>query len=252
VPPEAPVRRVFTKHYADTHRAHAAAAHHHWLTRLGAPTPRLLAVQDRRVDLEHITGHHVRPDDVPAVAELLGRLHAAAHATTSSLSTMDGALVLDGGHAVPGFVAGRIAAISRRLASGGVPDPRFTEDEAKRLLHAAADQPAAFYKDTNVRNVLITARGPVLIDFDDLTLAPFGYDLAKLLLTTAMTYGHLPTALIGTALAIYNRTTVGFAGTRVQCSLTELFVWIEIHHILTSPYFGRNGYYHSWHTLRQS
>lgn len=34
-------------------------------------------------------------------------------------------------------------------------------------------------------------RGPVVVDFDALMLAPVGDDLAKLLVTTAMTYGHL-------------------------------------------------------------
>jgi len=247
--PETPAHRVFTKHYADPHRAGAAAAHHRWLTGLGAPTPRLLAVRGRRVDFEHITGHHVRPDDVPAVAELLGQLHAAAYRITSYMSTMDDR-VLDGRHVIPGFVACRTATIRRRLAAGSVPDPRFTGDEAEQLLQAAADQPAAFYKDTNARNVLITTDGPVLIDFDDLTLAPFGYDLAKLLLTAAMTYGPLSDGLIGTALDTYNRKATGIAGAEAQCSLPELVAWIETHHILTSPYVGRHGYNRSWHTLR--
>ena len=40
-----------------------------------------------------------------------------------------------------------------------------------------------------MRNVLVTPSGPALVDFDDLTLAPFGYDLAKLVVSTAMTFG---------------------------------------------------------------
>jgi len=52
---------------------------------------------------------------------------------------------------------------------------------------------------------LITPDGlPVTIDFDDLTLAPFGYDLAKLVVTLAMTYGELPGEQIAAALFAYN------------------------------------------------
>jgi hypothetical protein len=250
MPPDAPVCRVFSKDYADPSRARAAAAHQRWLTGLGAPTPRLLTVHGARIDFEHITGHHARPDDVVVVADLLGQLHAAAHHTILQTSTMDAVLVLDNGHNIPGFAAGRITTVRRRLATGSVPDPRLTGDESEELLRAASDQPAAFYKDTNVRNVLITPAGPVLVDFDDLTLAPFGYDLAKLLLTTAMTYGRVPAALIGESLAAYNRAATAIIGTHAQCGQSELAAWIEIHHILTSPYLGRNGYHHSWHTLR--
>jgi hypothetical protein len=46
------------------------------------------------------------------------------------------------------------------------------------ILTTAVSRPVAFYKDTNPRNILITAAGQ-LITVDDLTLAPFGYDLAK-------------------------------------------------------------------------
>jgi hypothetical protein len=250
MPADSAVRPAFSKHYADPSRSRAAAARYRWLTRLGAPTPRLLTAQDARLDFEHITGHHAGPDDVPAVAALLGRLHAAAHCTSLRASIMDATVLLDDGHAIPGFAVGRTVAIRKRLATGCVPDPRFTGDQAERLIHGAAGQLAAFYKDTNLRNVLVTTGGPILVDFDDLTLAPFGYDLAKLLLTIAMTYGQLPAALIGEALAAYNRAATETSGTQIQCSLPELTDWIEIHHILTSPYLGHNGYHHSWHTLR--
>jgi hypothetical protein len=41
---------------------------------------------------------------------------------------------------------------------------------------------------------------PVTIDFDDLTLVPFCYDLAKLIVTLAMTHGPIPCATITEAL----------------------------------------------------
>ena len=46
----------------------------------------------------------------------------------------------------------------------------------------------------------MTATGPAIVDFDDLTLAPFGYDLAKLVVSTAMTHGPLPAEAITAAL----------------------------------------------------
>ena len=64
---------------------------------------------------------------------------------------------------------------------GTVLGARLTGFARAQRLIVAADGPAAFYKDANPRNFLITPAGhPVTIDFDDLTLAPFGYDLAKL------------------------------------------------------------------------
>jgi Ser/Thr protein kinase RdoA (MazF antagonist) len=96
----------------------------------------------------------------------------------------------------------------------------------------------------------LTTTGPVTIDFDDLTLAPFGYDLAKLTVTLAMTNGPLPAWQITAALDAYN--TAAAAGCPQAAAVTweQLMTWAEIHHILTSRYKDRSGYQHSWHDLR--
>jgi hypothetical protein len=248
--PDQPMRLpVFSKHYAESHRARAAAAHHTWLDRLGAPTPRLLALNGTQIDLEYIHGRHAGPHDIPIVAALLGRIHATAHRTALRTAAMNEAVPIKEGHTIEGFAAVRAAAIRRRLAAG-VPGPRLDPDEAETLLLSAEGQPPTFYKDTNIRNVLISATGPILVDFDDLTLAPFGYDLAKLLITTAMTYGSLPCSLIRSSLTAYNRAIRQHPGSPPACALPDLLGWIEVHHILTSPYLGRNGYRYSWHTVR--
>lgn len=248
--PDHPTRPlVFSKHYTDPHRARAAAAHHTWLDRLGAPTPSLLAINGTQIDLEYIHGRHAAPDDIPTIAALLGRIHGTAHRTTLRAAAMNDAVQLGAGQTIEGFAAVRTAAIRRRLAAG-VPGPRLNPDEAEAVLNGVEGQPPVFYKDTNIRNVLISATGPVFIDFDDLTLAPFGYDLAKLLLTTAMTYGRLPAGLIRRSLAAYNRGVHQQPKSPPACVLPDLIMWIEVHHILTSPYLGRHGYQHSWHTLR--
>jgi hypothetical protein len=240
---------VFSKHYTEHHRARAAAAHHTWLDQLGVPTPRLLAMRGTQIDLEYVHGRHAAPHDTLTVAALLGRIHGTAHRATLRTAVMNSAVPLGNGQSIEGFAAVRTAAIRSRLAAG-VPDPRLDLDEAEALLNGTEGQPPAIYKDTNVRNVLITTAGPVLIDFDDLTLAPFGYDLAKLLITTAMTYGHLPLGLIQRSLTAYNRTVCQQPGSPPACTLPDLIMWIEVHHILTSVYLGRHGYRHSWHTLR--
>ncbi|WP_218022372.1 hypothetical protein, partial [Nocardia amamiensis] len=86
-----------------------------------------------------------------------------------------------------------------------------------------------------------------IIDFDDLTLAPFGYDLAKLIVSTAMTHGRIASSVVEEALAIYNHHT---APNRASCSLAQLRHYSEIHHQLTKPYLHRNGYRHSWDDMR--
>lgn len=71
---------------------------------------------------------------------------------------------------------------------------------------------------------------------DDLTLAPFGYDLAKLIVTTAMTHGPIPPRGIAAALIAYNRPLT--AGQR--CPAQRLVGFCEAHHLLTGlPRPGR-------------
>jgi hypothetical protein len=83
---------------------------------------------------------------------------------------------------------------------------RHAETRDLPRLAALLGEPAAFYKDSNPRNFLITGDGTIFaVDTDDLTLAPFGYDLAKLIATLTMTYGEIGPAGIETAREIYNR-----------------------------------------------
>ena len=142
------------------------------------------------------------------------------------------------GHEIPGFLGKRLAATARELESGRVPGAAFSAGEARALLHGACGGPAAFYKDANRRNFLITPAGPVTVDFDDLTLAPFGYDLAKLVVSLSMTYGALGSARITAALGAYNAATRHLPAV-MPVTREQLMAWAEIHHILTSRYLGR-------------
>jgi Ser/Thr protein kinase RdoA (MazF antagonist) len=153
---------------------------------------------------------------------------------------------------MPGFPDGRADAVERELRSGHVADAALTVDRAQRLL-VGADGPAAFYKDANLRNFLITPAGSlVTIDFDELTLAPFGYDLAKLVVSVAMTFGPFPAALVADALTAYNTATAAHGRALPGVAWDELMNWAEIHHILTSRYAADGRYAYQWNEVRPS
>ena len=235
---------VFTKTYADRAACHTAAANHRWLGRLGLELPALLAERPNELDFGFIHGRHAEPQDLIRMASYLGRVHELAFSAALHRARLDTPFSTGFHHRIPDFVTPRLRAVDARLRSGLVPDPLLSSTDVGLLLRKVAGEPAAFYKDTNPRNVLITADGPVMVDFDDLTLAPFGYDLAKLVVTLAMTHGVLPE--IGDALITYN---AGLANI-TAVSWDALMTWAELHHILTSPYLGRGGYAHGWNELR--
>lgn len=237
--------KIFTKAYADQDSCHAAAANHRWLCALGFPLPPLFAERPYELDFGFIHGRHVEPHDLVPIAAYLGRIHAHAFDAELYGARLDVPYVTRSGHRIQDFVQPRLRAVDARLRSELVPDPLLDAADIAWLFEEAAGEPAAFYKDTNPRNVLVTATAPVMVDFDDLTLAPFGYDLAKLVVTLAMTHGPLPD--VDDALAAYNAALAKLT----KVTRDALMAWAEIHHILTSPYLGRGGYKHSWNELRQ-
>lgn len=218
---------IFVKRYRDPQTAAAAAAHLTWLTNLdsGVRFPALRMVAGQRLVTELLTGHHPRPADLPVVAAALGSLHRNAydrhlhHAHLDQPFRVNGLLIND-------FVTPRHAALARQ------PVPH-------------TDLPAAIYKDSNLRNTLLTDHGVALIDFDDLTLAPFGYDLAKLIVSTDMTHGQPAASLLADTLAAYNDHVGANA-----CTIDRLLRYAELHGSLTAPYLHRNGYRHPWPTVR--
>jgi aminoglycoside phosphotransferase (APT) family kinase protein len=246
-PPSEP-GRLFCKEYGGVERAAVAVANHRWLRQLGVPTPRLIHASGTHLCLEHVTGRHARPADIPALAATLAGLHATAFTTALHAACLDEPFRA-GGLTIPDFLRPRVAAIHRRLGEHQISASALTATEAEALLTAAEHEPAAFYKDCNVRNVLITNTATVLIDFDDLTLAPFGYDLAKLLISTAMTYGRQPASLYHDATSAYTTALRRHGGPPARTGLADIAQWIEIHHILTSPYRHTN-YRYSWPSVR--
>lgn len=240
------------KRYHDAAVRERAEQNYLWLASLGGPMrlPRLLAVEGQHLVFEHVSGRHAQPGDLVGLASHLGAAHASAHITELHLAGLSEPYRTRSGHQIPGFLGARLAAVARELGSGSVPGPAFTAGQAARLLRDACDGPAAFYKDANTRNFLITPAGPVSVDFDELTLAPFGYDLAKLVVTLAMTRGPLPARQITSAIDAYNTAASRHRPVTGALTWGRLMSFAEIHHILTARFLGRAGYRHSWDTLR--
>lgn len=223
---------AYVKHYADPARAAAASAHLTWLTQLGSGVhlPQLHRCTATHLILEHLDGRPVQPADLKNVAAILGRLHGTAHTRELYAARLDRDYASSTGLTIRRFPAGREHVLTDA-------DTDFV------------NLPAALYKDCNLRNVVITANGPALVDFDDLTLAPFGYDLAKLVVSTAMTHGRLPADEIRAALHAYN-LAVDNTGAPAGCTWPQLTRYSEIHYWLTARYVGRNGYRHPWPNVR--
>jgi Phosphotransferase enzyme family len=242
----------YIKRYPDAAARNRAETNYHWLTRLlgSAHLPGLHFSGERELHFEHIEGHHAISEDLVLVADHLGYVHGTAYAAELRHGQLRKPYCSAGGQILPAFPDGRLDAVARELSAGNVPGAGLTLPQARRLI-AEADGPAAFYKDANPRNFLITPAGtPVAIDFDDLTLAPFGYDLAKLIVTLAMTHGRLTATLIADALNAYNFAAAGQHGTLPGVTWDELMNWAEIHHILTSRYTADGRYTHRWNEVR--
>lgn len=239
---------VHRKHYADEQRCAAAAAHLAFLTLAltGCPgptrLPALISIGPQDLITEHLPGRHPLPRDTPAVAAALGHLDAATHRaglTDADLTRPAHVRNLT----IPAFTTGRTEALHR-------------------VPLTLEDRPVTVYKDANLRNFLLDTpdtdphgAGPAVVgvvDFDDLTLAPFGYDLAKLVVSTAMAHGPLDEERAHDALDAYNAAVTSHAdiGASPACTEGDLAHYCEIHAQLTSRYLGRHGYAHAWDDAR--
>ncbi|WP_235884052.1 phosphotransferase [Saccharopolyspora elongata] len=237
--------RRFIKTYRDARAADTAREHYRWLTGLnaGIEYPEMIGGTDTTLGFAHVTGRAAELDDLPAVAAVLGRLHYAARRAGIDQAQVNSRYITPGGRWLAPFAGPRRKRLHHQRDQ--TPDSPLDHQDIDAWLDHAALFPAAIYKDSNPRNFLITPdRGPVLVDFDSLTLAPVGYDLAKLLVTTGMTYGRLPRSAADDAVAAYTHEL------GEPCSHTEIAVWAEFHDLLTRRYLGRHGYRHPWSAVR--
>ncbi|MFD1547135.1 phosphotransferase [Nonomuraea guangzhouensis] len=239
---------TFSKPYSTRKDLEWAVAHHTWLAEhaKSLQLPPLVAVHANRLELGFVDGRHAVVADVPTVAAALGQAHADVWASDLHRALLTHAHPMSGGHELADFASPRMAALHRRCEAGLISVRQMAAVQPLLSPHPAT--PAAFYKDTNPRNVLITSGGPVMVDLDDLTLAPFGYDLAKLLVALAMTDGPLPPETYTAALSCYNLplTHAGLPSVPID----EFLGYAELHHLLTLPYLGKGGYRHPWSTVR--
>ncbi|MEQ4305540.1 phosphotransferase [Plantactinospora sp. B6F1] len=232
---------LFLKRYDDPQRCSAAAAHYAWLTSLesGVRLPHLVARTSRHLAFERLPGRTPEVPDLPRAASALGRLHDAAYRRELHSARLDQPHTTSTGQVLPDFTRPRREALHRAARVTGV-------DLA--ALGAVLDRPgrpAAFYKDPNVRNYLAEGESVAVVDFDDLTLAPFGYDLAGLLVTASMTYGRLRQQIIRNCVDAYRAAIAPNL-----CDLDELRQYAELHHLLALRYLGTNGYRHPWPIVR--
>lgn len=233
------VKATWAKTYLTPAAAESAIQHHAWISDVGQlPVPSLLRHDDHTLVFANVSGRHVGPADLTAVARTLARFHAAAHQHLAS-GRMNEPHTTSRGQVIAGFAEHREQRLLDLLAAPSPPDTPLTAEHVAAWMAHAADLLPVVYKDANIRNFLITP-AVIAVDFDTLTLAPLGYDLAKLVVSATMTYGPLDPGLTEAALACYNSvlSDAGLPG----CTITEFAAWTEMHRILTSPYQGHNGY----------
>lgn len=233
----------YVKHYPTAERCQTAVRNYMWLVQHAAPVrlPALQAISPTSLAFEFVRGRHAQPSDLPRLATHLGDAHGATWVDDLHRAKLGTAHVPGEGLEVPDYPSSRREALAARHAAGFLPTTADL-DASLTLLAQTAAGPAAFYKDTNPRNFLITADAVVTIDVDDLTLAPFGYDLAKLIVTLTMTYGPLPASAVCDALDRYNQAAAHHHEPLGNTDMKQLTTFMGLHGILTAPYLGRNGY----------
>jgi Ser/Thr protein kinase RdoA (MazF antagonist) len=232
---------LFVKRYPSPQRAQTALANYTWLSSLdsGVTFPKLVSATESRLVFNTVNGDTPGPVHLPQLANAVGHLHrAAAPRLASSSADPKQQAFLSG---IKDFPESRREALRH---SGGKSE--LCSETISQILPFAASQPCTFYKDSNLRNFILTGDAVVVVvDFDDLTLAPYGYDLAKLIVSSAMTHGQLTVLAISETLSAYN-AAVGWEA----CTLRRLALWAELNWLLTAKYLGRNGYTHPWPQLR--
>jgi Phosphotransferase enzyme family len=239
---------TWTKTYPTAQAAAEAVTHYEWIRDVGQlPLPNLLRRDDRKLIFTRVHGRHVTPSDLPNVARVLARFHTAAHQHLGGIRAGEIHHARNG-VTIEAFSHHREQRLLDLLTGPAPPDTWLTPSQVEAWMGHAARLPATVYKDANVRNFLLTGAHTVAVDFDTLTLAPPGYDAAKLIVSAAMTYGPLSPAFIDEVRASYNM--VLHAAHLPICTSEEFTAWTEINHVLTSRFQGLNGYRHSGASTR--
>ncbi|WP_075739088.1 phosphotransferase [Streptomyces acidiscabies] len=235
---------TFTKRYPTPETAASAARNYAWLATHALPMrqPALTEIGDTTLTFAHIEGRHAGPDDLLYLAALLGNAHGAAWRSTLHRAELTEPYSFDDGTPFGAYLAPREEVLRERRRQGFLPSDDALASMLE-ILRQGAEGPAAFYKDCNLRNFLTTDDYTVFtVDPDQLTLAPFGYDLAKLVLSMVMTCGPMPTGLQDEVLAMYNKAAGHHDARLGTTSRARFNGFLALHAVLTAPYAGRHGY----------
>ncbi|MFI1888780.1 phosphotransferase [Streptomyces jumonjinensis] len=238
---------LFTKRYQTPERTAAAVRHYRWIGQHVKPLrqPVLISTGSDSLTFERVEGRPVRPEDLPRMAELLGHAHGAAWSSDLQTASLNTPHCFQDGTAFDDYLGPREAALRQRHAQGYLPD-KVSLYAMLGLLEETAQGPSAFYKDSNPRNFIITGAADIVtVDTDDLSLAPMGYDLAKLITALHLTYGPLTDQAINAALFAYNAAARCYGARLGATDRERLDDFLALHAVLTAPYVGRNGYHYS-------
>ncbi|WP_328869659.1 phosphotransferase [Streptomyces sp. NBC_00287] len=237
----------FTKHYATDEQAGQAARHYGWLATHAQPfrQPTLTVSGPAALSFTWVQGRHAEQRDLPELAALLGDAHGAAWASDLHGAELTRAHQFSDGTEFSSYLGLREEALRRRRQQGFLPTDRAL-DMMLAILNRTAEGPTAFYKDSNLRNFLFTDDGTVfVVDTDHLSLAPFAYDLAKLVTSLIMTHGPLPDHSLDGALGAYNEAAARHDARLGATDRDRLDDFLALHAVLTAPYSGRHGYRHA-------
>lgn len=240
-------RAPFIKKYKTPERAAGAVRHYRWINDHAQPLrqPALHEIGATSLTFERVEGRSVHPSDLPRMAELLGHAHGAAWRSDLQSASLGTPHRFQDDTPFDDYLGPRQIALRQRHKQGHLPNT-MALDAMLALLKDTAQGPFTFYKDSNPRNFIITAAEDIVtVDTDDLSLAPMGYDLAKLIATLHLTYGPLTDQAVNAALSAYNAAT-GCYGARLGATdRSRLDDFLALHAVLTAPYVGRNGYRYS-------
>ncbi|MQB08167.1 hypothetical protein DXT91_29470 [Agrobacterium tumefaciens] len=143
------------------------------------------------------------------------------------------------------FDSSRLEAYSRGLKYIVDQSNWLTASNFIRVLKHFSGTSSNLYKDSNVTNFINYNGGAFIIDFDTITLAPFGYDFAKLLLTDAVKSHSLEQQRVAGALMQYRWTPACGA-----LSANLMLMFMDIHWIMAQPFRRKNSYQVDWAVLR--
>jgi hypothetical protein len=238
---------VFAKNFADRDAMERCLRNHALVRDVAVGrVPEVLWV-DRHtwtIGFEFLAGRAVTDDgDLEAAAAVIGRMHCRWRDSRARY-------VVGLDHPSERvFSAPRRAPVEARL--------RVTQDHGNLLHRVSLDRlwmladarAQCFYKDCNALNFILRGHRVSLVDFDTLTVAPAGYDLAKLLLTVMMRRGNGSAGLVRRCLGVYNAELCVKGG--APCGADRLLLFMELHWLLTMPYMAKNGYQVPWPALRE-